>query len=307
MPLPRLWYRLGIPILRCPVFAVALKAGSTPTYVLSDLETSSKLELVPQRGGIATRWQVAEQDILYFDEARFADPSLSVRGGIPILFPICGNLPDNQYTLDGQTYTLKQHGFARDLPWQATDQATTDAASLTLTLESSAETLAQYPFAFTLSFTFVLCGHHLELRQRFTNRSDRAMPFSTGLHPYFEVKDKTQLEFDLPATEFQNHLTGERETFGGQFDFSQPEIDLAFQNLTAPVATVTDRHLGRQLTFTWDDAYTRLVFWTVQGKNYYCLEPWTAPRNAMNSGDSLLVIAPQQTLETSVRMTITLL
>lgn len=286
------------------MFAVALKAGPTPTYLLSDLETSSKLELVPQRGGIATRWQVEGQEILYFDEARFADPTLSVRGGIPILFPICGNLPDNQYSIDSQTYHLKQHGFARDLPWRATEQTTTDAASLTLELESSAATLAQYPFAFRLSFTFVLCGHRLELRQQFTNLSDRAMPFATGLHPYFQVSDKHQLEFEIPATEFQNHLTGHTESFGGQFDFSQPEIDLAFQNLTASTATVTDHHLRRRLTLDWSEAYTRLVFWTVQGKDYYCLEPWTAPRNAMNSGDNLLVIAPQQTLETSVRLAV---
>lgn len=289
------------------MFAVALKAGPTPTYVLSDLETSSRLELVPHRGGIATRWQVEGQDILYFDEARFADPTLSVRGGIPILFPICGNLPDNQYAIDHRSYTLKQHGFARDLPWQATEQATTDAASLTLELESSTATLAQYPFAFRLSFTFLLCGHRLELRQRFTNLSERAMPFSTGLHPYFLVRHKDQLEFEIPATQFQNHLTGQVETFGGQFNFSQTEIDLAFQGLTAQAATVTDHHLKRRLTLGWSEAYTRLVFWTVQGKDYYCLEPWTAPRNAMNSGESLLIIAPEQTLETSVDLAVAFL
>lgn len=289
------------------MFAVALKAGPTPTYVLSDLETSSRLELVPHRGGLATRWQVEGQEILYFDEARFADPTLSVRGGIPILFPICGNLPDNQYHIDGQTYTLKQHGFARDLPWQATDQSTTEAASLTLELDSSDLTLAQYPFPFKLSFTFVLCGHRLDLQQRVTNLSDQAMPFSSGLHPYFLVHDKDQLDFTIPATTFQNHLTGQVEPFQGHFDFNAPEIDLAFQSLTATTATVTDPHLGRRLTLSWSEAYTRLVFWTVQGKDYYCLEPWTGPRNAMNSGDSLLLIAPQQTLETSVGMAVTLL
>ncbi len=284
------------------MFAVALKAGPTPTYLLSDLEASSQLELVPHRGGIATRWQVKGQDILYFDEARFADPTLSVRGGIPILFPICGNLPNNEYKIDGKTYTLKQHGFARDLPWQAAEQATTDAASLTLELNSSDVTLAQYPFAFKLSFTFLLAGYRLELRQRFTNLSDQLMPFSTGLHPYFLVSDKSQLEFEIPAAEFQNHLTGKVETFSGKFDFSQPEIDLAFQDLTNNMAMVIDHHLRRRLTLSWSRAYTRLVFWTVQGKDYYCLEPWTGPRNAMNSDDSLIVLAPHQTMETSVSM-----
>lgn len=289
------------------MFAIALTTDSSPTYVLTDTDTNSRLEVVPSRGGLVTRWQVQGQDIFYFDRDRFADPSLSVRGGIPILFPICGNLPNNQYDLDGQPYHLKQHGFARDLPWQATEQSVAEAASLTLTLASSEATLAQYPFAFNLAFTFHVRGHILEIQQRFTNRSDRPMPFATGLHPYFLVQDKAQLSFEIPAQEFRNHLTGATETFGGSFDWSQPEIDLAFQNLTAPAATVTDHHLGRRLTLSWSADYTKLVFWTVQGKDYYCLEPWTAPRNALNSGENLLVISPQQTLETTVRMAIAFL
>ncbi len=288
------------------MFAVALKADPAATYVLSDADTA-RLEIVPDRGGLVTRWQVEGQDIFYFDRDRFADPTLSVRGGIPILFPICGNLPGNQYSLGGQTYGLKQHGFARDLPWQVTQQDVSGAASLTLELTSDETTLAQYPFAFRLAFTFKLKGHILELQQRFTNLADRPMPFSTGLHPYFLVEDKSQLEFEIPSTEYRNHLTGGVETFGGGFDFAEDEIDLAFQGLTASAATVTDHHLGRRLTLAWSNHYTKLVFWTVKGKDYYCLEPWTAPRNALNTGEDLLTIAPQQTLETTVRMAVAFL
>jgi galactose mutarotase-like enzyme len=59
--------------------------------------------------------------MLYLDVERFANPELSIRGGVPILFPICGNLPDNCYTYNGQQYTLKQHGFGRYLPWEVTE------------------------------------------------------------------------------------------------------------------------------------------------------------------------------------------
>ena len=66
------------------MFAVALKADSASTYVLSDTDTPACLEIVPDRGGLVTRWQVEGQEIFYFDRDRFADPKLSVRGGIPI-------------------------------------------------------------------------------------------------------------------------------------------------------------------------------------------------------------------------------
>lgn len=289
------------------MFAVALQADSPSTYVLSDTDTAARLELVPDRGGIAIRWQVEGQDIFYFDGDRFANPELSVRGGIPILFPICGNLPDNQYSLGGQTYSLKQHGFARDLPWQVTRQDVAEAASLTLELTHSETTLAQYPFEFRLAFTFKLRGNTLELQQQFTNLSTQPMPFSTGLHPYFLVEDKSQLAFDIPSHEFRNHLSGGVEAFEGSFDFGQDEIDLAFQGLTATAATVTDHHLGRRLTLSWSADYTKLVFWTVKGKDYYCLEPWTAPRNALNTGENLLMIDPQQSLATTVQFAVAFL
>ena len=198
------------------MFAVALKTDQYPTYILTDTDTESRLEIVPERGGLATRWQVENQEIFYFDADRFANPELSVRGGIPILFPICGNLPDNQYAFDGKTYSLKQHGFARDLPWQVTGQGTKNAATLSMELASSEATRDRYPFDFKLGFTFKIHGHILELSQQFTNLSDRAMPFSTGLHPYFLVNDKSQLEFEIPATDYHNHLSGDIETFSGQ-------------------------------------------------------------------------------------------
>ncbi|MGQ9871484.1 aldose epimerase family protein [Leptodesmis sp.] len=139
---------------------------------------------MPERGGIITRWQVQGQDILYLDAARFADPTLTVRGGVPILFPICGNLPDNQYHWQGQTYHLKQHGFARDLPWTVVDQSTEQQASLTLELVSTEQTRSLYPFDFQLLFTYCLQGDRLTLHQRYTNCSAAPMPFSAGFHPY---------------------------------------------------------------------------------------------------------------------------
>ncbi|PSN10009.1 aldose epimerase [filamentous cyanobacterium CCP5] len=283
------------------MFAIALKADRYPTYVLRDSELPSRAEVVPERGGLITRWQINDQDILYFDAERFANPELSVRGGVPILFPICGNLPDNTYSFNGQTYTLKQHGFARDLPWQTLGQDVTDAAELTLALDSSEATRPGYPFEFRLRFTYRLFGHTLEIHQQITNLSDQPMPFSTGLHPYFEVKDKAQLSFDLPASQYLDQNTGEVSAYDGGFDFSRDEIDVAFKFLSGTRATVTDGDLKRRLTVSWSQAYSTLVFWAIKGKDYYCLEPWSAPRNALNTGEQLLAVEPQQTFEATVK------
>ncbi|HEY9597003.1 MAG TPA: aldose epimerase, partial [Cyanophyceae cyanobacterium] len=90
------------------MFAIAIQKKQYETYILTDESAQAQLEVVPERGGIITQWSLQGQDILYLDAERFANPTLSVRGGIPILFPICGNLPDNTYRYKGQSYQLKQ-------------------------------------------------------------------------------------------------------------------------------------------------------------------------------------------------------
>lgn len=281
---------------------IAVEQRQYQTYILTDDASGSKLEVVPERGGIITRWQIGDREILYLDADRFANPDQTVRGGIPILFPICGNLPDNTYTYKGQSYTLKQHGFARDLPWAVLDQVADSRASLVLGLESNEYTRARYPFDFQLTFTYTLDGHTLTLHQRYTNRSSEPMPFSAGFHPYFLVSDKSQLAFEIPATEFQDHISQNVRPFIGSFDFSQDEIDVAFGSVSSQIARVTDRNQGMQLTLEYSTAFSTLVFWTLIGKEFYCLEPWSAPRNALNTGDHLLYLDPGASLEIEVSL-----
>jgi galactose mutarotase-like enzyme len=282
---------------------ITIEQQQYKTYILTNQDASSRLEVVPERGGIITRWQVQGKEILYLDTDRYTHPELSVRGGVPILFPICGNLPDNAYTYEGHPYSLKQHGFARDMPWQVTDQQEGEAIALTVTLVSTEQTRAVYPFEFQVDFTYKIQGNQLMIQQRYTNRSPVTMPFSTGLHPYFNVTDKSRLQFDIPGTEF---TTQDKAThpFTGSFDLSQDEIDVLFREVSRQSAAVTDLAQGIRLTLTYDPSYSTMVFWTVKGKDFYCLEPWTAPRNALNTGENLIYLEAGASLETEVNLSV---
>ncbi|TBR61805.1 aldose epimerase [Westiellopsis prolifica IICB1] len=284
------------------MFSISIQQQQYKTYILTDETANSQLEVVPERGGIITRWRVQGQEILYLDTERFANPELSVRGGIPILFPICGNLPENSYTYNGKQYTLKQHGFARDLPWQVTDQVTQNAANFTLTLNSNEQTRAVYPFDFQVSFSYKIQGNTLEIQQQYTNLSLETMPFSFGFHPYFLTQDKTQLDFEIPAQEYQDQRSKEIHAFDGNFDFNQDEIDVAFKQLSSQSASVSDNSRKLKLTLESDKIFSTLVFWTLKGKDFYCLEPWSAPRNAINTGEHLTILQPGATCAASVRI-----
>ncbi|MEM8777804.1 MAG: aldose epimerase [Cyanobacteria bacterium P01_G01_bin.49] len=285
-------------------FSIAVKHNQYSTYILTDDTTLSRLEVVPERGGIITRWSIQGQDLLYLDEERFANPELSIRGGVPILFPICGNLPNNTYSYNDKTYTLKQHGFARDLPWNVLEQRTDSCAQLILVLTSNEQTLKSYPFEFQLKFTYELDGKNLRIHQEYSNLSEEVMPFSFGFHPYFLAQDKTKLELDIPSSSYQVQQTKEVFPYQGGFDFTNDEIDVGFQSLTRSSASMIDRQRGFKITLNWSDSYSTFVFWTVKGKDYVCLEPWSAPRNAITTGEQLTQLEPGATCEAMVDMTV---
>lgn len=103
----------------------------------------------------------------------------------PVLFPIVGRLKDDQYTVNGQTYHMTQHGFARDMDFMVIEHEDDHAV---FQLEASDETREKFPFEFTLQVTFTLDGHMLSVHYTVTNPSgDVTLPFSIGGHPAFNV------------------------------------------------------------------------------------------------------------------------
>ena len=86
--------------------------------------------------------------VFHLDQKRFIDKTKSIRGGIPILFPICGNLNTSSSVFGRDYLQLSQHGFARDLQWQYTFNE--NEKSLCLFLNESKKTKKYYPFDFEL-------------------------------------------------------------------------------------------------------------------------------------------------------------
>lgn len=121
-----------------------------------------------------------------------------------ILFPIVGGLPDGGYRWHHAPYRMKPHGFARNSEFELLEQ-TKDR--LTLRLNESDATLAQYPFRFELLITYALDGNRLLHGFTVINRSEGEMPFSIGGHPGFrcpllpgEEMSDYRIEFECAET-----------------------------------------------------------------------------------------------------------
>ena len=71
-------------------------------------------------------------------------------GQSPLLFPIVGRLRDDTYVLNGHSYTLRKHGFAKRMRF-ALETQTEDSFTLLLTDDDA--TREAFPFAFELRAT----------------------------------------------------------------------------------------------------------------------------------------------------------
>lgn len=296
------------------MYSISKKEQQYGVYILNDQNSGARLEVVPERGGIITKWAIGDTAITYLNEERFKDPAKSVRGGFPVLFPICGNLVDNSYEINGQTYTLQQHGFAREMAWAVLDKGVkpdTDnapgGAFIQLQLTSTPETLAKYPFEFELRYTYRLQGNRVIIEQHFSNHSDQPMPFAAGLHPYFlcdsDAAVKSRFLLDFPATQYNDNVDQKDKSYEGQLDWAVPEIDVAFHPLSAQQACVSDPNRGVSIVMEYDKPFNTLVFWTVEGKSFYCLEPWSAPRHVLNTGIDVITLAAGESKTLTVTFT----
>lgn len=252
-----------------------------------------------ERGAIVTSCKVGGKELLYLDQATFDDPSKNVRGGIPVLFPICGPLANPAYEVAGNSYAMKQHGFARTLPWTVLESLEHRAV---LELADTPETLRQYPFAFSYRLTFEATKDGLRIGQEIHNKSAEPMPFQVGFHPYFVVGSKEALSFDLPVTRFADNKSEAEGLFQG-FDFQRDEIDWAFPNPTALEAGFIDPQRGLRVKVGYEADYQSLVFWTLKGLPYICLEPWSSARLAFPGGSDVHRLAPGDVWKSQVTIT----
>jgi galactose mutarotase-like enzyme len=243
--------------------------------------------IVPSRGALITRWEVDGRPRLYLDEATLADPTKNVRGGVPLLFPSPGKLEDGRFEHAGKSGAMKQHGFARDLPWTV---AARDESSATLTLASTPETHAMFPWGFLLSLRVTVTELRVRFALQVSNTGADPMPFGFGIHPYFLVHDKANASITTAATRAYDNVTKTTGPFTG-FHLDVGETDLHLLDHGSTTSTLT-AGAGERVTVRTSAEFGRWVAWTLPGKEFVCLEPWTAPGNALNTGEGLLTLAP---------------
>lgn len=210
----------------------------------------------------------------------------------PVLFPIVGRLKDDTLIHDGQSYRLTQHGFARDSLFTWLERAGDRAV---LELRESPQTLAIYPFRFTLQMIYAVAADTLSVTTRVINPAETPLVCGVGAHPAFlwplaEDVAREAHRLSFPQVEPGAGRSVEGGLIGGPIPlpFSGTELPLAeglFANDAIVIPDVANRSArfaaldaeGRErraLTVSWE-GYRDLGIWSKPtGAPFLCIEPW---------------------------------
>lgn len=204
----------------------------------------------------------------------------------PFLFPVVARQLDDRYTLDGKTYTMPMHGFAKDREFEVVE-AKSD--SLTLALREDPETLGWYPFPFRLITTFSLDGAHLLVKHRVENHGGQDMPFSLGEHPGFRAPMMEGESLEDFYLEFSQEETAPRWYLDDEIIVGcEPGINgrilpvtttlfnrgaLIFKGLNSDSVTLRSRNHSHSVTMDLR-GWGYLGIWAKPAASYVCIEPW---------------------------------
>ncbi len=218
----------------------------------------------------------------------------------PVLFPIVGRLKDNAYQATGQSYSLPQHGFARDMDFSIKE--TTDN-KIAFSLVYNEETLKKYPYKFELQISYLLVGRKLTVSYKVINHQDSEIYFSIGAHPGFtcplEENEKYEdyyLEFSKPeilnlhvlkdgliSTETLPYLNNEQK-IPLYYDLFKNDA-LIFKNYQSDFISLKHKDKGEIFKFHFK-GYPFLGIWSKPGP-FICIEPWYGIADFINSNGVL--------------------
>lgn len=205
----------------------------------------------------------------------------------PLLFPVTGPIKDDTMIMKGKAYKMPGNGFARDTEFKVVNANESEAIFL---LEESEETLAIYPYAFSLLVTYTLHEDGYTAKATVTAK-DEDLYFTYGWHPAFSL-DMNGKGTDLStySLSFSSNERCDRRyqvdgvfniekdfLVGDEINLSREETDkgpIALYDVKSDEITLTSTQ-GEHGVTCHTGSFDTFVCWTVAPKHaqFICLEP----------------------------------
>lgn len=212
-------------------------------------------------------------------------------GQNPILFPIVGSLKDGTVSFDGKVCRMDRHGFARRSEFSLAQRGEDYAV---LELRESEETLARYPYPFSLKAAHRLLDNGFSTTFTVKNTGTAPMPFCIGAHTAIRCPLRTgerfedyELSFEKPEQAGSHLLSpsgiirhdglkpmlNESRTIPLDYRVFQEMDTVIFSGLRSGKVSLLHRETGRGVCLDFHE-FPMVAFWTNPGAPYLCLEPW---------------------------------
>lgn len=214
-------------------------------------------------------------------------------GRAPNLFPYIARLTEGKYTLNGKSYDMDKHGFAKNTVF---DVEQVSESKIVFRIHDTDETRKQYPFSFTFSITYELDGNRLLMTYDVKNCSDTTMYFGVGAHPGFRVPIESGLDFDDYYLEFNEAADAKRVGFSEDCFLNGEDVSFALEDgvklplhhhlfdddaivlmdMAKSVTLKSDKG-SRAIRVEYPDMdYLGLWHWPKSDAPYICIEPWSS-------------------------------
>jgi galactose mutarotase-like enzyme len=256
-----------------------------------------KAQILPSCGGRLTSLVVDNQEIMYVNQEQLLKGSVE-GGGNPILFPICSGLKNKRYMIDGKEYTMPNHGFVYNKPWNV-DAVKED--SVTLSIKWDDDTIKMYPFKFKVELTYEVKEYGVSLIQRVYNYSENDMPFYMGYHPFFKMDNLEDSELFIKSSKYIDYddqiwYEPEYKENGALVKDLSTRMDDVHYGIDNKCAIGLPT--SKAIKISYDDAMKNVVVWRPKESDFLCVEPWMSDPDAFNKGSKGIAnVKPNDSIE----------
>lgn len=253
------------------------------------------------------------------EEARDENGKIYWKRHAPVLFPIVGKLKRGQTIINGRTYEIPQHGFARDMEFEPVTKLDNFHSYV---LKSNKYTLARYPFDFELYNTYRQEENKLIFMYKIINIGNNNMPFGLGAHPAFKIdpddlkRGNYYLEFQdeeenahflylidgLIGTEYaKNILENNKIIRLDEHTFDNDALIIkGIQNKNVSLKNKRTKKTVLNFDYT---GWPYIGIWSKSGAPFICLEPWLSTADRVNGSNvfvqkpDMKILQPQEEFE----------
>jgi aldose 1-epimerase len=307
--------------------------GMESTVTIRSPDAATQAEFVPGANMVCCSLRHRGAELLDTGQGVEAYAQLGKTMGIPLLYPWANRLAESSYRVGETTVRLPspEGHYATDpnglpihgalpghLRWSV--QTGSPAERLTARLAwNASELLELFPFEHELVIEAEVASGGLSLTTTVRATGSVPVPAAFGFHPYLRIPGSSRRDWQIALGASERLVLDEQMIpTGAQEPLAPREFVLGDQSWDDALGTLDSAGTGGEgrARFQVSDAETTLVVafeegfdyaqvYAPPGHDYICFEPMTAPTNALNSGEGLVLVAPGEEYRTRWSIAVT--